>query len=60
MRKNRWKCLKVAALAAMAVILFAAAPVAAQAAKPAAKKPNVLVIWGDDIGYWNISAYNQG
>ena len=23
-------------------------------------KPNVLVIWGDDIGYWNISAYNQG
>ena len=60
MRKNRWKCLKVAALAAMAVILFAAAPVAAQAAKPAAKKPNILVIWGDDIGYWNISAYNQG
>ena len=25
-----------------------------------AKKPNILVIWGDDIGYWNISAYNQG
>ena len=25
-----------------------------------AKKPNVLVIWGDDIGYWNVSAYNQG
>jgi len=24
------------------------------------KKPNILVIWGDDIGYWNISAYNQG
>lgn len=24
------------------------------------KKPNVLVIWGDDIGYWNVSAYNQG
>ena len=23
-------------------------------------KPNVLVIWGDDIGYWNISAYNRG
>ncbi len=23
-------------------------------------KPNILVIWGDDIGYWNISAYNQG
>jgi arylsulfatase len=26
----------------------------------ATKQPNVLVIWGDDIGYWNISAYNQG
>lgn len=26
----------------------------------AKKKPNILVIWGDDIGYWNISAYNQG
>ncbi len=25
-----------------------------------AKKPNILVIWGDDIGGFNISAYNQG
>lgn len=24
------------------------------------KKPNILVIWGDDVGYWNISAYNMG
>jgi arylsulfatase len=24
------------------------------------KKPNILIIWGDDIGYWNISAYNRG
>src|SRR5271170_4390640 len=24
------------------------------------KKPNILIIWGDDIGYWNISAYNLG
>ena len=24
------------------------------------KQPNILVIWGDDIGYWNVSAYNQG
>ena len=24
------------------------------------QKPNILVIFGDDIGYWNISAYNQG
>src|SRR5215470_12045536 len=24
------------------------------------KKPNILVIWGDDIGYFNLSVYNQG
>jgi arylsulfatase len=24
------------------------------------KKPNIVVIMGDDIGYWNIGAYNQG
>jgi len=23
-------------------------------------KPNILVIWGDDIGVFNISTYNQG
>ncbi len=26
----------------------------------AAKKPNILIIWGDDIGEFNISAYNMG
>ena len=26
----------------------------------AQEQPNILIIWGDDIGYWNISAYNQG
>ena len=26
----------------------------------AADKPNILVIWGDDIGQFNISAYNLG
>jgi arylsulfatase len=25
-----------------------------------ADKPNILVIWGDDIGTWNLSAYNLG
>jgi hypothetical protein len=29
-------------------------------AQAASKRPNIVVIWGDDIGYWNISAYNQG
>ena len=25
-----------------------------------AGKPNILIIWGDVIGYWNISAYSKG
>jgi arylsulfatase len=36
-----------------------AAPAQAQD-KPAAKKPNILVIWGDDVGQFNVSAYNLG
>jgi arylsulfatase len=40
-----------------AALLVGAQPAAAQTA---GKKPNILIIWGDDIGYWNVSAYNQG
>jgi arylsulfatase len=35
--------------------MVTAAPTSAQQ-----QKPNILVIMGDDIGYWNISAYNRG
>src|SRR4029450_4910467 len=38
-------------------MLLAPSPAAAQAA---AKKPNILVLFGDDIGYFNVSAYNRG
>ena len=31
-----------------------------QVSQPSGAQPNILIIWGDDIGYWNISAYNQG
>jgi len=37
--------------------VLAAMPMLADAQ---ASKPNILVIWGDDIGGFNISAYNQG
>ena len=37
------------------LLLVAAIPSSAQQ-----KKPNILILWGDDIGYWNLSAYNQG
>jgi arylsulfatase len=33
---------------------------AQQPAAGSAKKPNVLVIWGDDIGTWNISHNSRG
>ena len=33
---------------------------AASAQPAAAKKPNILVIWGDDIGTWNISHNSRG
>jgi arylsulfatase len=46
----------IGALAA-SEIGFAVKPAAAQTG---AAMPNILVIWGDDVGYWNISAYNQG
>jgi arylsulfatase len=32
----------------------------AQPAPAGGAKPNILVIWGDDIGQFNISAYNMG
>ena len=41
-------------LAALALSLVAASPAFAQG------KPNILVIWGDDIGTWNISHNNRG
>ena len=49
--KNIWP--RVLALTAAA--FTAGAPAVAQ--QP--QKPNILVIMGDDISYWNISAYNR-
>jgi arylsulfatase A-like enzyme len=50
---------------AAASALGSAAPIqTAQAqqrpATPSGRPPNILIIWGDDIGYWNVSANNQG
>ena len=40
----------------LSTILYFAVPI--QSAELA--KPNILIIWGDDIGPFNISAYNRG
>jgi arylsulfatase len=50
-------------LAAASAIGAAAAPRSAQAQQPtgeAGRKPNILVIWGDDVGIANVSAYSFG
>ncbi|ANL89130.1 arylsulfatase [Rhizobium phaseoli] len=46
-------------LAGSTVVAKTLAPQSARA-QAIAKRPNILVIFGDDIGYWNTSAYNHG
>ena len=41
-------------------ILVCVATMAIASTSVAQDKPNILVIWGDDIGQFNISAYNMG
>jgi arylsulfatase A-like enzyme len=42
------------------VLLFAALATGLVDAQQPSQKPNILVIWGDDIGTWNISHNNRG
>ena len=51
MRFNLFKLLTLVLATALCGPALAQAP---------AKKPNILIIWGDDIGQFNISAYNMG
>jgi hypothetical protein len=53
------KIFKCAHLTLM-VSLSTTAIVAPSSAQQPQQKPNILVIMADDIGYWNISAYNRG
>ncbi|MDH3807870.1 MAG: arylsulfatase [Desulfuromonadales bacterium] len=55
MRLNRFYFASFA-LVAMTVFI----PPAATQVQAAEKKPNILVIWGDDVGQSNISAYTRG
>jgi arylsulfatase len=43
-----------------AVIIVGLALVVSPTFAAEQKKPNILIIWGDDIGIFNISAYNMG
>jgi len=53
----KWSGKVSLSLAAVAALFGAAAPPAARAQE---KKPNIVVVMGDDIGYWNVGAYHQG
>jgi arylsulfatase len=70
MRTPRVLALRQGLLVACAAALWCAGPAQAQTSSPApqatpqaeakANKPNILVIWGDDIGQGNISAFTKG
>jgi hypothetical protein len=53
MRYTRQVCSMLFAL--LAVLVLVAGP-----GQAADKKPNIVIIWGDDIGQSNISAYSHG
>ena len=50
------RVLKLSVLMALGALLVSAKLCHAQQQQ----KPNILVIMGDDVGYWNLSTYNQG
>ncbi len=58
-----YRLLPRVAVVASLVVSFISSSVFAQAAsgeEEVETRPNILVLWGDDIGYWNISHNNHG
>ncbi len=56
----RISCVLRALAKSAAALLVTGAIATPSAHAQSAEKPNILVIWGDDIGGFNISAYNMG
>jgi arylsulfatase len=56
--RNKLGCAQL--IGATAIVSIAAMLNPASLQAQAQQQPNILVIMGDDIGYWNISAYNRG
>jgi len=48
--------MRLSALLALCPLL----PPATSPQEAAPGKPNILILWGDDVGMWNISAYHRG
>src|SRR5262245_27724952 len=49
-----------ATIAAAAIVVSLGSPGNARAQQSVGKKPNILIIWGDDIGWYNPSCYHGG
>ncbi|WP_043518481.1 arylsulfatase [Achromobacter arsenitoxydans] len=60
MRARRWWGAALLAASSLALAGGAQAQSAPAKAQDSGKKPNILVIFGDDIGQTNISAYGKG
>ncbi|MGP4844048.1 sulfatase-like hydrolase/transferase [Marinobacter sp. 1Y8] len=56
----RVKHLVIAATAFSVLAISSTTAVAESQDKNQPEKPNILVIWGDDIGWQNVSAYGMG
>src|SRR6516225_3821473 len=56
-RMDRLKFKVLAASVAVTALFSLVSPAQAQT-QP--QRPNIVVIWGDDIGFWNVSAYSRG
>ena len=52
--------IKSRSLYAFAVLLLLVLGVVCNPVMAATKKPNFLIIWGDDIGWFNVSVFNHG
>jgi arylsulfatase len=61
MNSMKTKLILAAFSAALICVLTTPGNTSAQSPAPSSgKKPNILVIWGDDIGLANVSAYSSG
>jgi arylsulfatase A-like enzyme len=58
--RRSWKPLIRWVVAGLVLLLAALPALAQQKEKGKDKKPNILVIMGDDVGWFNIGAYHQG